>query len=118
MEEAEALCDRLGVLDSGKLIAQGTLAELRLMVAERDVVRLSGVFAPDKARQALAGFGELEVIQVSENCLAIALADGPKRLPALLAALAAAGGHVHECTLTQPSLQSLFIRLTGKELRE
>ena len=44
MEEAEALCDRLAIMDHGKVIAAGTLTELRAMLAERDLLRLTGVF--------------------------------------------------------------------------
>ncbi len=46
MEEAEALCDRVGIIDHGHLIAQGTLGELRKLHGERDLLRLSGVFDP------------------------------------------------------------------------
>ena len=44
--------------------------------------------------------------------------DASRKLPELFAALAAAGAIIRETTLTQPSLESLFIKLTGKELRE
>src|SRR5579864_5198304 len=53
MEEAETLCDRLGIIDHGRIIAQGTLRELRAMVGERDLLRFTGVFQPDAVRQAL-----------------------------------------------------------------
>jgi len=118
MEEAEALCDRLGIIDRGKMVAQGTLAELRAMLGERDLLRLSGSFPPDAVRQALAAMDGLEIIQADAAVMRLALFDGPRRLSALLAALAAAGAEIRETTLTQPSLESLFIKLTGKELRE
>src|ERR1700730_3357460 len=47
MEEAESLCDQLAIIDHGNIIAKGTLAELRSMMAERDLLRLTGVFRPD-----------------------------------------------------------------------
>src|SRR5580658_5339741 len=53
MEEAETLCDRLAIMDHGKIIAAGTLADLRSMLAERDLLRLTGVFAPAAARAAI-----------------------------------------------------------------
>src|SRR5216684_2443023 len=49
MEEAEALCDRPALMDHGKVIAAGTLTELRSMLAERDLLRLTGVFAAPSA---------------------------------------------------------------------
>jgi ABC-2 type transport system ATP-binding protein len=118
MEEAEALCDRVGIMDRGKMAAQGTLLELRAMLGERDLLRLSGSFPLESLRPALAAVEGLEIIQADENLLRLALFDGPRRLPALLGALTAAGAEIRETTLTQPSLESLFIKLTGKELRE
>jgi ABC-2 type transport system ATP-binding protein len=118
MEEAEALCDRVGIMDRGKMAAQGTLLELRAMLGERDLLRLSGSFPLESLRPALAAVEGLEIIQADEDLLRLALFDGPRRLPALLGALTAAGAEIRETTLTQPSLESLFIKLTGKELRE
>ena len=118
MEEAESLCDRLAIIDYGKIVAQGTLAELRSMLAQRDLLRLTGAFRPDAARHALQGLDGIEVLQAEDSLLVLALAEASRRLPAIFAALAAAGAEVRGTTLTQPSLESLFIRLTGKELRE
>ena len=118
MEEAETLCDRIAILDHGKVIAQGTLAELRAMLGERDLLRLSGAFDPAAAQRALGAVSGLEVVQSSAEQMLLALPDASKRLPAVFAALAGAGSEVRETTLSQPSLESLFIRLTGKELRE
>jgi ABC-2 type transport system ATP-binding protein len=118
MEEAESLCDRLAVIDHGKVIALGTLSELRARGGERDLLRLSGRFDPAAATEALRSMQGVEVVQAEEELLILSLTDGSLRLPALFAALASAGAEVRETTLTQPSLESLFIRLTGKELRE
>jgi len=118
MEEAETLCDRLAIVDHGKVIAAGTLAELRSMLEQRDLLRLSGVFQPAAARAAVAPIDHIEVVQAEENLLVLSLVDASRKLPAIFAALEAAGSEVRGTTLTQPSLESLFIKLTGKELRE
>ncbi|MBI1791924.1 MAG: ABC transporter ATP-binding protein [Acidobacteria bacterium] len=118
MEEAEALCDRLAVVDHGKIIAQGTLAELRAMLAEHDLLRLQGSFRPEAAREALRRIDGIEVLQADESQLRLSLAAASRRLPQIFSALAEAGAEVRGTTLTQPSLESLFIKLTGKELRE
>jgi ABC-2 type transport system ATP-binding protein len=118
MEEAETLCDRLAIMDHGKIIASGTLSELRAMLAERDLLRLSGVFAPLQARAAVERIDGIEALQADENLLILSVAEASRKLPAIFAALAAAGADVRGTTLTQPSLESLFIKLTGKELRE
>jgi len=116
MEEAEALCDRLAIVDHGRICAQGTLAELRAMLGERDVLRLSGAFHPEQVRQALARVEGVEVIHADEALLALAMTDASHRLPMIFAALN--GSELRGTTLTQPSLESLFIKLTGTELRE
>ena len=120
MEEAESLCDRLGIIDHGKLIAEGSLAELRGMLGERDLLRLAGSFAVEGLEDALAaGLGpDLEVVAADGDQLTLALPGASRRLPEVLATLAEAGAEVRETTMTQPSLETLFIKLTGKELRE
>ena len=57
MEEAQDLCDRLAIIDHGKLLVMGTLDELRNLMGERDLVRLSGRFDPQSARRALEALG-------------------------------------------------------------
>jgi ABC-2 type transport system ATP-binding protein len=118
MEEAEALCDRLAIVDHGRIIAQGKLAELRSMLGERDIVRLSGVFQPAAVRESLAGTEGLEILQAEENLLVLAAAQASRRLPAIFSTLETAHAEIRDTTLTQPSLESLFIKLTGKQLRE
>ncbi|MCU1335017.1 MAG: Export transporter ATP-binding protein [Bryobacterales bacterium] len=118
MEEAEALCDRLAIMDHGKVIAAGTLTELRSMLAERDLLRLTGMFSPQAARTAIQQIDSVEILQSDESLLLLSLAGASQKLPAIFAALAAAGAELRGTTLTQPSLESLFIKLTGKELRE
>jgi len=118
MEEAEMLCDRLAIVDRGRIIAQGSLAELRALMGERDMLTLSGSFHPEPARAALLQLGEVEILQASEAQLVLAVAGASKRLPAIFTALDAAGSEIRDTTLAQPTLESLFIKLTGKQLRE
>lgn len=118
MEEAQELCDRLAVIDHGQLIAEGTLAELRESLGGRDLLRLSGSFKADGIKAALAPFEETEVVSVDEQSLLLRMVGASRQLPALFGALSAADMHVAETTLTQPNLESLFIQLTGRELRE
>ena len=118
MEEAQELCDRVGIIDHGKLIAMGTLDELRGMMGERDLLRLAGSFDLERVRPALEGVDGVEVAAADADSLRLSLPEASKRLPAIFRALEGAGAEVRETTLTQPSLESLFIKLTGRELRE
>ncbi len=118
MEEAEGLCDRLGIIDHGKLIAQGTLLELRAQTGQRDIVRLTGRFPAERAAEIVRPMEDTEVVLADAEHLTLSMAHGSQRLPQLFHALDAAGAELRETTVTQPSLESLFIKLTGKELRE
>ncbi len=118
MEEAETLCDRLAIIDHGKIIAHGALSELRSQVGEGDLVRLTGSFNPERVRAALLALDGIEVVQADDETLRLSLSQASRRLPKLFETLTAAGSEVRQTTLTEPSLESLFIKLTGKELRE
>jgi ABC-2 type transport system ATP-binding protein len=119
MEEAEKLCDSLAIIDHGKLIASGTLSELRSQLGARDVLQLNGDFPGDAAERAVATLGDgLEVIAVSEGELTLTLTSASRKLPAIFEALSSAGATINETSLRSPNLETLFLLLTGKELRE
>jgi len=118
MEEAETLCDGLAIIDHGRIIAAGTLAELRAIVGENDVLRLEGEFDPTRTREILHNFDSVEIVKNEASSLRLSMSGASRKLPDLFAALTAAGAVIRETTLTQPSLESLFIKLTGTELRE
>ena len=118
MEEAESLCDRLAIMDHGRLIAQGTLTELRAMVGQRDLLRFTGTWDTAAVHKALSQLDGVEIVHVGDGSATISAPNASSRLPAVFAALSSAGADVRGTILTQPSLESLFIKLTGKELRE
>jgi ABC-2 type transport system ATP-binding protein len=118
MEEAQELCDRIAIIDHGKLLAMGSMGELRRLMGEKDVVRLTGRFDPDAARRAFAEVPGAEVVAADAQALRLAIEGASQKLVAIFQAVARAGGDVHETSLTQPSLETLFIKLTGRALRE
>ncbi len=99
-------------------MALGTLDQLRGMMGERDILRLTGRFEPERARTAMSQFEQAEVVSADEGSLLLAVEGASRMLPAIFSALSDAGAEILETTLTQPSLESLFIKLTGRELRE
>ncbi|MDH3611906.1 MAG: ATP-binding cassette domain-containing protein [Gammaproteobacteria bacterium] len=123
MEEAERLCDSLAIIDNGKLIAKGTVNELRAKLSARDVLQLNGTFPLDETRQAVDTLIErddldLEVITQEEECVTLTLSRASQHLPDIFAVISNAGGVVTETILRSPNLETLFLLLTGKELRE
>ena len=94
MEEAQELCDRIAIIDHGKLLAVGTLDELRRRVGEKDLVRLAGRFDPPATTRALDALDEVEVLLVAADGVTIAAAGASRKLPAIFAALASAGADI------------------------
>jgi ABC-2 type transport system ATP-binding protein len=118
MEEVETLCDRIAIVDHGRIIAHGTLPELRAIIGERDMLTLSGTFQPSHVQPALDALGGIEVLQATAAQLVMAASGASRRLPAIFSALEATGAEIRDTNLTQPTLEGLFIKLTGKHLRE
>ena len=118
MEEAQDLCDRIAIVDHGRLLAIGTLDELRRLVGEQDLLRLTGRFDTSAATRALETVEGVQVLTAAADAMTIATAGASRKLPTIFAALTGAGADIQETTLSVPSLESLFITLTGRELRE
>jgi ABC-2 type transport system ATP-binding protein len=118
MEEAQDLCDRIAIMDRGRLLAIGTLDELRRLVGEKDLLRLSGRFDVAAATHGLQAIDDVEVLSVTTDGIAIATRGASRKLPVIFAALTGPRHEIQETTLSVPSLESLFIKLTGRELRE
>ncbi len=119
MEEAEALCDEIAIIDHGTIHAQGSLEELRTLVGEKDMVRLTGTFDPGTVSRALSdNLPEVEIMESDEEALLVSMMDAAGNLVALLGVLHDTGAVLRETSVRRPSLETLFIKMTGKELRE
>lgn len=123
MEEAERLCDSLAIIDHGKLIAQGTVDELRAKLGARDVLQLTGHFPVEPTKQAISalierGNDDLEFLSQDADSITLTLSQASQHLPAIFEAVTGTGGSVTETSLRSPNLETLFLLLTGKELRE
>lgn len=116
MEEAEKLCDDLAIIDHGKIIASGTLNELRAEFGGNDVIQLSGSFDPARVEQAVLDLNG-KILSLAADSLMITIKDGARNLPAILQGVTATGAEIHDTRLSEPNLESLFLKLTGEELR-
>jgi ABC-2 type transport system ATP-binding protein len=118
MEEAERLCDRVGIIDEGRIQAEGTRRALTALVGSRDMIRLGASGTLDGAVDAI---GRLDVVQAatpSDGGIDVVSSDGSGALPAILDAAAGAGAHITSVEITEPDLESVFLHLTGKALRD
>ena len=95
----------------------GTLKELIKIVGERDIVVISGKFSADQGRKILTDFKETGVVSIKEEKLVLSL-DATTKMPALLEGFFKAGISIDDISIKQPNLESVFLKLTGKELRE
>jgi ABC-2 type transport system ATP-binding protein len=118
LDEADALCDRVAIIDYGKIVAEGTPEELKRAVAG-DVVTLS--VGGDKQQAAL------ELLKVQDFVREASSEDGMLRLyvdrgevamPAILRLLDSSGMQLQTMELHRPSLDDVFLRKTGRSLRE
>jgi len=118
MEEAERLCDRIGIIDEGRLIAEGTRRELiaRLDVGDRvDVTGTGDLAAFAEACAALPGARGADR---REGTVAVGVADGGAALAGIVAAAERAGVAITAIDLVEPDLEDVFLGLTGKALRD
>jgi ABC-2 type transport system ATP-binding protein len=120
MEEAERLCARIGIIDSGRLIAEGTRAELVARLGQEARIEI-GVGRGDSLERAERIVSELEgvVSATVENSHLHVIADhGANRLPTLLSALLNAGTVTESVRVVEPNLEDVFLRMTGRALRD
>ena len=117
LEEAETLCRRVGIIDHGKLLAEGTLADLQERLGGDKVFVLEGDLA-SATPEAWPGFGErFRVLQKSHSQLLVA-AVGSRDPGESLRELLALPLKVQNVTLKRPNLNDVFLQLTGRQLRE
>jgi len=118
MEEAERLCDRIGIVDLGELKAEGTRAELVGLVGEHDRVSLEGLGDLDAAARACPGLAAVRAASVHDGGIQL-IVDGARTvLPELLRTVADAGVAVSSVEVSEPDLEAVFLHLTGKALRD
>jgi ABC-2 type transport system ATP-binding protein len=114
MEEAERLCDRVAIVDHGRVIAQGTRESLvRETVGSERRIEVEAT-APIPPALAAA----FPSARVDGERLTLATDRPQVSIPELLAACERAGVGVRDLELVTPGLESVFLRLTGRELRE
>jgi daunorubicin resistance ABC transporter ATP-binding subunit len=121
MEEAEALCDRIAVVDHGKVLASGTVDELKAGAGADTVitVRYEDPVPPGLADEArLAGRPGVSKVEAEGDQVRVFTREPEGVLGELVAAGAASGLHVRDAAQLKPSLETVFLTLTGREYRE
>ena len=114
LDEADALCDRISIIDNGEIVASGTPVDLKREISG-DVVRVGlPVDAVAAAAKALGGYKT----ETYEDSVRLYVEDGAVAIPQILRALDAAGVPLGTIELHRPSLDDMFLTKTGRSLRE
>ncbi len=127
MDEAEQLCDRVAIMDHGKVIALDTPKELIATVCSEDIVEFavssspapnSGSGAPDVDVEALKRIPGVQSHRVDEGVHQLSVSELHTAVPRIFAALEAQGLHLSEFRTHSATLEDVFVRLTGRNLRD
>jgi ABC-2 type transport system ATP-binding protein len=117
LDEADALCDRIAIIDYGKIVAEGTPEELKRAVAG-DVVTLSVSGDQQSALDLLKDQDFVRESRLEEGFVLLYVDRGEVAMPAILRLLDGAGMQLMTIGLHRPSLDDVFLRQTGRSLRE
>jgi ABC-2 type transport system ATP-binding protein len=116
MEEAERLCDRVAIIDEGRIKAEGTRRELVSLVGQKDRVSITGdVTDAGGSVSSVPGVSE---VSAGDHRLDILIDDAGSILPELLARVTSSGGNITGVEIVEPNLEAVFLHLTGKALRD
>jgi len=121
MDEAERLCDRLAIVDHGQIIAEGSPADLIERLGGHHVVEfsVSGNGTSEQVRNdAWRVLPSVESVRADDGMVALNVKQPHLTIPALLEAIDRQGSELRHLTTRQASLEDVFVRLTGRHLRE
>jgi ABC-2 type transport system ATP-binding protein len=117
LEEADALCDRIAIIDHGKIVAEGTPEDLKREIAG-DVVLVGPNGPLDAASDILKGQDFIRELTVEDEVLRLYVDRGETAMPQIIRLLDGAGVSLATLSLHRPSLDDVFFRKTGRSLRE
>jgi ABC-2 type transport system ATP-binding protein len=118
LDEADALCDRISIMDYGEIVASGTPAELKREISG-DVVRVGLPLASvAAAAQILDGVAVVNKLETQDDGVRLYVDDGGTAIPLILRALDSASVPPGSIELHRPSLDDVFLTKTGRSLRE
>jgi ABC-2 type transport system ATP-binding protein len=118
MEEAERLCDRIAIIDSGRIQAEGTRAELIRMTGEFDQIRLTGSGEVAAAATAIRVLPPVQHVDADRHSVLLTVRDAPTAVARIVTAATKAGMTLDDVEISRPNLESVFLQLTGKALRD
>jgi len=118
MEEAERICDRVGIIDRGRLVAEGTRRDLVAQIAEQDHVRVNASGDLQALADACRRHDGVASVAAGVDTLDVVVTEGRRFLPRLIEIAERQGATINSIEVIEPDLESVFLHLTGTALRE
>lgn len=118
MEEVEAICDRIGIVDHGKLIAEGTQSELQKYVQKEKVMEIETDGATYTLIEEIKGIYGVSECHLEDNKLTLVLEQSVENLDKIVAQIIASGATISAINMKKASLEDVFLALTGRKLRD
>src|ERR1700675_2637017 len=118
MEEAERLCDRIVIIDHGKMIANDTLQGLHKLLPVTNIIAIDLDHADGLKPEQMLTLPEVKSAELHEGTLRVGVHDLSRGAPSVLRWLAENGHSYHHVSSEQPDLETVFLTLTGRGLRD
>lgn len=118
MDEADKLCDRIAIVDHGKLVALDSPMKLKATISGTNILEVSFQATPAGWEDRLKALPEIENVSGHDNVFRIATRNGPATTMALLDAAAQMNLPVHSLSVQSTTLDDVFVHYTGRQLRD
>ncbi len=117
LEEAERICGRIGIIDNGLIIKEGSLQDLRRGIENVQILTLHGSFSKKPVEQTISNIDGAVILLDNEMETVVSVPSDPGNISRIFETVYALSG-LNEVSVKPPSLESLFISLTGRKIRE
>ncbi len=117
MEEADYLCDRVAIIDQGRIVALDTPENLKNMIGA-DVISLKIPEGMDRLIEVLKGFDWVKKVTEHDGFLDICVKEGETKIPDIVISAQREGISIKSVSLHEPTLEDVFLQFTGRTIRE
>lgn len=118
LEEAESLCHRIGIMDEGAIKAEGDLEALKKLVGTGEILTVRGDFNVDQVQTVIGNDARIRPVHLADGMAMIDVGTGKGEAAALLGRILGQGVMLDDIAIQEPGLQNVFLKLTGRELRD
>jgi len=118
MDEADKLCDRIAIVDHGKLVALDSPLKLKASIPGKNILEVSFATVPQNWTAALKSLPEVAEVKSEDNIFRISSHNGPRTTVALMEAARDANVAVTSLSVQSTTLDDVFVHYTGHQLRD